>query len=183
MSTPHPAERPVRLRAMELVHDEKVLWQGRPSWRANLSHFVVWIPLALLPVIIAGLLRSNDTGTGLPYWEWLLISLVLVALVVARDVLSRYATMYVVSDQRLRVRRGILSRREQTARFERVQNVSISQSLIDRMLQVGAVEFDTAGTDQSDSNFRFTGISQPQELVRIVAQNSHHIGGAPTTGL
>lgn len=168
---------------MELVNDERILWQGRPSWRSQLSFYVVAIPLALLPAIIAGLLRANDTGTGLDYWQWSMISLVLVVLVIVYDFLRRYATFYVVSDQRLRVRQGILSRREQTARFERVQNVSISQSLVDRMLKVGAVEFDTAGTDQSDSNFRFRGIADPQNLVRIVAQHSRPGQDARTTGL
>ncbi len=168
---------------MDLVHDEKILWQGRPSWRAHLSYLAVSIPIALLPVIIAGLLRANDIGTGLPYWQWLFISLALVVLVIAYNVLQRYATFYVVSTQRLRVRQGILSRREQTARFERVQNVSISQTLLDRMLKVGAVQFDTAGTDQSDSNLNFAGISDPQELVRIVAQHSHPPTQPGTTGL
>lgn len=168
---------------MELVDGEKILWQGRPCWRAHLSYFLIWIPAALLPVIIAGLLTANDQGTGLAYWQWLLISLVLVALVIGYDALQRFATLYVVSDQRLRVRRGLLSRKEQTARFERVQNVSISQSLIDRMLKVGAVEFDTAGSDVSDSDFNFAGISDPQNLVRIVAENSAHHGEPHTAGL
>mgnify|MGYP001190401686 CR=1 FL=1 len=168
---------------MELVHDEKILWQGRPSWRSQLSFFILWIPIALLPVIIAGALRANDTGTGLDYWKWLLISLLLVVLVVVYDFLRRFATFYVVSNQRLRVRTGILSRREQTARFERVQNVSISQTLLDRMFRVGAVQFDTAGTDTSDSNLNFRGISDPQELVRIVAQYSHPGPDHRTTGL
>lgn len=168
---------------MELVNDERVLWQGRPSWRSQLSFFVVWIPLALLPAIIAGALTANDQGTGLAYGTWITISLVLVVLVIAYDYVRRYGTYYMVSDQRLRVRRGILSRREQTARFERVQNVNISQSLLDRMLKVGTVEFDTAGTDQGDATFRFYGISDPQQLVRIVAENSHATGEHRTTGL
>lgn len=168
---------------MELVNDERILWQGRPSWRAHLSYLIVWIPLALLPVIIAGIMLANDKDTGLPYWQWLLISLVLVVLVIAYNTLQRFATFYVVSTQRLRVRQGILSRREQTARFERIQNVSISQTLLDRMLKVGAVQFDTAGTDSSDSNLNFTGISDPQELVRIVAQHSHPGPESPTAGL
>ena len=168
---------------MELVHDERILWQGRPSWRSQMSFFILWVPVALLPVIIVGLLRANDIDTGLPYWQWLFISLVLAALVVVYDFLRRYATFYVVSNQRLRVRTGILSRREQTARFERVQNVSISQSLLDRMFKVGAVQFDTAGTDTSDSNLDFRGISDPQELVRIVAQHSHSGTNTRTTGL
>ena len=168
---------------MELVHDERVLWQGRPSWRSQLSFFIVWIPLALLPAIVSGALRAGDQDTGLPYWQWILISFVLAGLVVGFDFLKRYGTYYMVSDQRLRVRRGILSRREQTARFERVQNVNIAQSLLDRMLRVGTVEFDTAGTDQGDSSFRFFGIADPQQLVRIVAENSQAAEEHRTTGL
>jgi uncharacterized membrane protein YdbT with pleckstrin-like domain len=168
---------------MELVHDEKILWQGRPSWRSQLSFFMLWVPVALLPVIVAGLLRANDVGTGLPYWQWLFISLALVALVIGYDFLRRFATFYVVSNQRLRVRTGILSRREQTARFERVQNVSISQTLLDRVFKVGSVQFDTAGTDSSDSNLNFRGISDPQELVRVVAHHSRPKGEDQTAGL
>lgn len=157
---------------MDLLEGERILWQGRPSWRAHLSFFVVWIPLALLPVIVAGILEANDQDAGLPYWQWLMISLVLVVGVLVWDALQRYATLYVVTNQRLRVRRGILARREQTARFERVQNVNIAQSLIDRMVRVGTVEFDTAGSDVDDSGFTYDGIADPQRLVRIVAEHS-----------
>jgi uncharacterized membrane protein YdbT with pleckstrin-like domain len=157
---------------MELLQGERILWQGRPSWRSQLSFFVIWIPVALLPVIIAGLVRANDGDTGLPYWQWVLISLLLVVLVVAFDVLRRYATYYQVTNQRLRVRRGILARKEQTARFDRVQNVNISQSVMDRVMDVGAVDFDTAGTAEGSSQFRFEGIADPQRLVRIVGENT-----------
>lgn len=168
---------------MELLEGERILWQGRPSWRAHVSHFVVWIPLALLPVIIAGALRANDQDTGLPYDQWILISILLVIVVIAVDAIRRYATYYVVTTQRLRVRTGILSRHEQTARFDRVQNVAISQSLMDRLLKVGAVSFDTAGTDEQHSEFTFAGIADPQGLVRIVAENSLHPRAEPTVGL
>jgi len=170
---------------MDLLDGETILWQGRPSWRAHLSFFVTWIPLALVPVIIAGILTANDTGTGLPYGQWVLISLLLVVGVLIWDALQRYATYYVVTTQRLRVRKGILARKEQTARFERVQNVNISQSFLDRMMRVGSVEFDTAGSDIDDSGFNYSGIAEPQKLVRIVAEYSHQQRGADptTTGL
>ena len=59
-----------------------MLWQGRPSWRSNLSHFVVWVPIALLPAIIAGALTAKDQDTGLSYRTWISISIILVILVV-----------------------------------------------------------------------------------------------------
>jgi uncharacterized membrane protein YdbT with pleckstrin-like domain len=168
---------------MQLLEGEHVLWQGRPSWRSNVSHYVVWIPLALLPVIIAGAVTANDHGTGLPYPTWIGISIILVILVVGIDTIRRYATHYWITNQRLVVRRGILARREQTARFERIQNVSVTQSLMDRLLKVGAVSFDTAGTDERASDFTFRGISDPESVVRIVHENSLHPRAEPTLGL
>ena len=54
----------------------------------------------------------------------------------------------------------------QQTRLERVQNVNTEQSVLERVLQVGTVDFDTAGTD--DSEFRFVGIASPGSVVRFV---------------
>jgi uncharacterized membrane protein YdbT with pleckstrin-like domain len=159
---------------MELVEGESVLWQGRPCWRAQMSLFALWIPIALVPAILALVIGVDAT-------RWILLSIILVAGVILISTIVRYSTLYVLTDQRLRVRRGILSRKEKTARFDRIQNVSIDQSLLDRLFRVGAVNFETAGTDERDSGFNFLGISEPQQLVRIVAQYS--APGAHSSGL
>jgi uncharacterized membrane protein YdbT with pleckstrin-like domain len=166
-----------------LLEGERVLFRGHPSWRANIGYFLLWIPVALLPAIIAGLLRSGDDDTGLPYWQWILISIVLVGIVIAVDVIRRASTFYAVTTQRLRVRQGILARNEQTTRFDRIQNVNISQSLFDRLLNIGAVDFDTAGSGEEQADFVFRGISRPQRLVRIVAENSDLAGARHPSGL
>jgi len=54
----------------------------------------------------------------------------------------------------------------QQTRIDRVQNVNTDQSVIERLLQVGTVDFDTAGTD--DSEFKFAGVSQPEQVVEAV---------------
>ena len=61
--------------------------------------------------------------------------------------------------------------------------MSITQSLMDRLLKVGAVSFDTAGTDERASDFTFRGISDPESVVRIVHENSLHPRAEPTLGL
>jgi uncharacterized membrane protein YdbT with pleckstrin-like domain len=81
------------------------------------------------------------------------------------------------------VRQGLLSRDEQTARFDRIQNVNLSQSLMDRVLRVGAVDFDTAASGERASSFRFSGIADPQRLVRVVGENTVARGQAAATGL
>ncbi len=78
----------------------------------------------------------------------------------------RLSTRYAITNQRLTIRRGILSRNLQETRVERVQNVNTHQSLLDRLLRVGKVDFDTAGSD--DSDFTFDGVADPQQVVRAV---------------
>jgi uncharacterized membrane protein YdbT with pleckstrin-like domain len=46
---------------------------------------------------------------------------------------------------------------------DRIQNISTFQSPFDRILRCGTLDFDTAG-DDSDSDFAFRGVNNPQEL-------------------
>ena len=80
--------------------------------------------------------------------------------------LRRVSTKYLITSQRLRISRGIVSRKVQETRLERVQNVNYQQSVLDRVLRVGTVDFDTAGTD--DSEFRFEWVDGPEQVVRAV---------------
>ena len=68
-----------------------------------------------------------------------------------------------MTTQRLYIRRGILSKREQQTRIDRVQNVTLTSGCRDRILRAGTVDFDTAGSD--DSEFRFVGIASPSRVV------------------
>ena len=82
--------------------------------------------------------------------------------------LRRIATKYLITTQRLRISRGIVSKKVQETRLERVQNVNYEQGVLDRVLGVGTVDFDTAGTD--DSEFRFEWVNDPEQVVRAVDQ-------------
>ena len=71
-------------------------------------------------------------------------------------------------------------KREQQTRIERVQNVNTSQSFLERVLGVGVVDFDTAGTD--DSEFRFVGIADPGSVVVAVDRAQREAGAADGLG-
>jgi uncharacterized membrane protein YdbT with pleckstrin-like domain len=93
------------------------------------------------------------------------------ALVVLIGFIRRIATVYTITNQRLRIKRGILSKKVQQTRIDRVQNVNTDQSVVDRILRVGTVDFDTAGTD--DSDFTFRGVSSPGQVVQAVDRAQH----------
>ena len=69
------------------------------------------------------------------------------------------ATTYTITNRRLNIKRGIVSREIQETRLERVQNVNYRQSVYQRMMQIGDVDFDTAATD--DYNFIFVRRRRP----------------------
>jgi uncharacterized membrane protein YdbT with pleckstrin-like domain len=143
---------------MDLHPDEELVFEGHPSWRGLLSFYISGTLAALLVAVVVALIGGVALGVA--------VGVVLVAAVVLVGFVRRMATSYAVSNQRLYIRRGFLAKRVQQTRVDRVQNVNTSQTVVDRVLRVGTVDFDTAGTD--DSEFRFVGIADPEAVVAAV---------------
>lgn len=143
---------------MDLHPGEQVVFEGHPSWRALLSLYIGGVAACVAVGVIVGLVSGFVLGA--------VVAAVLVALLLAFGLVKRMSTTYLVSTQRLYIRRGLLSKRVQQTRIDRVQNVNTEQSLRERILRVGTVDFDTAGSD--DSEFRFVGIADPGAVVTAV---------------
>ena len=143
---------------MDMHPGEEIVFEGHPSWRGVLSFYVYGIGAVVIVGIVLGLLASSAVG--------LIVAVVGILAVVGVGFLKRMATHYVVTTQRLRIRRGIFAKKIQQTRIDRVQNVNTEQRVLDRILRVGTVDFDTAGTD--DSEFRFIGIADPGSVVDAV---------------
>ena len=150
---------------MELAADEKVIYQGHPSWRSILGFYIKGSLLAVLAGLIAALassLAEDDVKTN-----WVMAAVLGVLIVVLLvGWLRRLMTTYTISTRRLHIRRGLISRRNQETRLDRVQNVNTSQSVLERVLRVGTVDFDTAGGD--DYDFAFRGVSDPNHVAETV---------------
>jgi uncharacterized membrane protein YdbT with pleckstrin-like domain len=83
-----------------------------------------------------------------------------------------------ITSERLRIQRGIIARKVQQTEIARVQNVNTDQTVIQRILQVGTVDFDTAGT--TDSDFKFIGVNDPADVVTAV-DKAHNAPGSSLT--
>jgi uncharacterized membrane protein YdbT with pleckstrin-like domain len=150
--------------ALELHPNEHVIFDGHPSWRGTLSFYARGILGAAAGGAIAALVTT--IGSGFSSTTTILVFVVLAALVILAGFLFRMTTTYTITNQRLTIRRGVLSRHLQQTRVERVQNVNVDKSLVDRIMRVGQVDFDTAGAD--DSDFTFRGVANPDQVVRAV---------------
>jgi uncharacterized membrane protein YdbT with pleckstrin-like domain len=143
---------------MELHPGEVVVFEGHPSWRSVLGYYFLGVVGALCMGSGLSVIASAPLGVA--------VGVALFAVVIVIGVIRRWATDYMVSNQRLYIRRGILAKHVQQTRVDRVQNVNTNQSIGERLLRVGTVDFDTAGTD--DSDFRFVGIANPGSVAEAV---------------
>src|SRR3954462_13494969 len=143
---------------MDLHPPEGIVFWGHPPWGGVVSFYIYGIVAAVVTGIVVGLIAGSVIGSG--------VAVAGIVIVVVGGLLKRIATHYVVTTQRLRIRRGLLAKKIQQTRTDRIQNVYAPQRLIDRVLRVGTVDFDTAGSD--DSDFTFRGIANPDEAVGAV---------------
>lgn len=155
---------------MQPATDETILFEGHPSWRSIIGFYLKGLALAVLAGALAALvsrISEDHVKTG-----WVAVAVAVVfGLVLLVGLLKRIATTYTISDHRLHIKRGIVSRRVQETRLANVQNVNTSQGALQRILQVGTVDFDTAGTGNAD--FAFVGVANPDEVVQAVGRAQH----------
>jgi uncharacterized membrane protein YdbT with pleckstrin-like domain len=148
--------------SLNLSPGEQVIFQGHPSWRAILGFYLKGIVVAAIIGVIAKLFGASSATV-------FLIVLVVIGVTVLVGFIKRVATVYTITDRRLNIKRGIVSREVQETRLERVQNVNYRQSVYQRVMQIGDVDFDTAATDETN-DFIFSGVANPEDVVHRVDQ-------------
>ena len=115
--------------------------------------------------VLAGLVSAAVDGPVSVLWVVVAV-LAVFAAGAAAGYVRRRRTTYTITSERLTIRLGLVARELHETRLDRVQNVSSRQSVLERVLGIGTVDFDTAGGAAFD--FRFTGVADPQGIVRTV---------------
>lgn len=149
---------------MDLYDGETILFEGHPSWRSALIFFVQGF---LIAVIVGAALWF-----AVAHWAGVLGFVAVAVATIGISVLVRSATDYAITNERLHIRRGIVSRKIQETRLGRVQNVTVNQTVWERILFIGRAEFDTASDQEND--FVFAGIANPDQ-VRAAVDKAHRL--------
>src|SRR5437763_12666475 len=88
---------------------EEVLFHGHPSWRSMPGFHVKGLLGAVLVGAIAGLISALVDGRVQVTWVIVAV-LVVFAAVLGRGLIRRVQTNYTVTDQRLTIERGLMTR-------------------------------------------------------------------------
>jgi uncharacterized membrane protein YdbT with pleckstrin-like domain len=151
---------------------EEVFFHGHPSWRSMLAFYLRGLLTAIVAGVISGVVTRIANGGVQAGWVGTAV-LVIFLVVLLWGLIRRISTTYTITNRRLTIRSGLLSREMHETRLERVQNVNYRQRLFERVLRVGTVDFDTAGGASYD--FKFRGVDDPAQIVRTVDKALHEL--------
>ena len=131
---------------------ERVLYETRPKLVINMkSMFIKLVILILLlhffgPIVSAAAsLQSYLVNfVQVPLVEAVTVLFLLIILVlllwIIWDVLSWRAILYILTDRRVMVKRGLIRKERVYMHYNKIQDISASQSLAERILRSGDIE-------------------------------------------
>jgi uncharacterized membrane protein YdbT with pleckstrin-like domain len=132
----------------------------RPAWSYQ------WPAIgAILLLAVAGMTASVWVGLYASGQVARLLVIALIALAVYLVLLviyRRYAWRYTVNTERIESTHGLVARNVRSIRVRDLRNINVRQSFMQRLLNVGDVEFSSAGG--ADVEVTFYGVPNPVGL-------------------
>ena len=145
----------------EKAEARKMLYEGNPSWKAFLGHYLIAIFLAVAIMSI----KSMIDGSGAPLMTKTLnvvVPLAAAAIYLFGLTLYRKSIKFRVSNANIEYERGILSKRIDVTPLWRVRDVSYKQNLVDRILGIAHIE--VVAADASTPSFEIVGLPASRQL-------------------
>ena len=138
--------------------EEEVIWEGSPNLAAFYGFYVVGgLALALAAVVAANL--------GLPLWTWGIV-LPFCSAMFLLPLLFQRAWRFAVTSWAVRSEFSLFVHRRSEAPLRKITDIVVNQGFIDRLLRIGEVRFDTAGTPFPGVSF--WGVRDPSEVAEKI---------------
>jgi uncharacterized membrane protein YdbT with pleckstrin-like domain len=128
------------------------------------QHWIVMIKPLLLPIALVVLVLLLDLFKTIPSDYRLLSTLVVVAILGLALIavwVGWNSRSFTVTDRRVILDTGVVSRASKVIALDRVQDISTNQSLLGRMLGYGRIEIDSAGASGAEV---LSALPQPQRF-------------------
>lgn len=123
-----------------LAEDETVVLETHPHWKV----LVVPVFELLVVLAVAGFLLGAIEETW-ARWTTVGVGLLLVLILFLVPFLRWRTTMFVITTKRVVTREGILTRSGRDVPLNRINDVSFSHNLLERLLRCGTLTVESAG--------------------------------------
>ena len=147
--------------APEPKGDRKMLYEGNPSWKAYLGHYLA---AGFFAVVVIAIKNMID-GSGAPVMSKVLsivIPLAAAAIYLFGLTMYRKSIKFRVSNTAIEYERGLLSKRIDVTQLWRVRDVSYKQNLVDRILGIAHIE--VVSSDATQPTFEIVGLPASRQL-------------------
>lgn len=146
--------------------EELMIWRGSPSQWLNFRVFLLCGALGLLLLAGIGLAATAGGaplgGAQIPLIAALSVALLVVLLVAFKRYLDIRCRLYEVSSERVRITRGILSKRSDGLELYRVDDTLLFQPVLLRMVGKGHVQLVTS--DRTNPTVMIEAVPEPRWL-------------------
>ena len=161
-TTPGAADRPHR----PTDDAETVYFEGSPLLRAELGSVAAW-GLAGVVVLAAVALNVTRWHAAVPGWAYAAAVVVAVLFLLVPSLLRR-TLKYRITNYRIDVARGLLSRTTDTMELWHVEDLRLRQSLLGRMTNVGTIT--VISHDDTTPSLVLDGLPAPATIFRELEQ-------------
>jgi uncharacterized membrane protein YdbT with pleckstrin-like domain len=146
-----------------LRQDEQVALDLQPHWWFFAKQIGMGLGLILLIGLIFGFLGGGDTRDVATY-AWAIVVLGY-AIWLAIKYLDWRFTHFVVTDQRVIFRTGVLAKRGVEIPLNRINNINFRQRIFERFIGAGNLEIESAGKDGQST---FTDVRHPDGVQHVI---------------
>lgn len=123
-------------------------------------------------LLLVGLFASFSLLTGIPTWIAVLLGLALL-LIPAYYHIKRKMVTYTLTDNTIEIDSGLISRTTRNVPLRRIQDVTVSASVMQRMLGFGSVVIDNASED--GGKVVLENINTPREYADILLKQMRRL--------
>lgn len=149
-----------------LASNEQIVYESRKHWVAPLMSTITGSVLTIvgLAAVFGQLLVDNSFLSSLFLWGGVLALLVGLVMLAAA-VVSWWSEHYLVTNQKVMKVAGIMRKTAEGSALEKINDITISQSLLGRWLGYGTLRVLTAA---DESNLNYTAMRDPMAFRKAV---------------
>lgn len=148
---------------------EQIYYQGSPLVRAEMAKGWIWVLLGLVvfagPIVFRVLSKQGENQFA---WWWFLVFAGIGVILILIPWIKTKTVSYKITNYRIDVERGIIGRRIDTMELWHVEDISLTQTVLERILGVGSVI--VISHDETMPRLAMRGLPNPRPLFDTLKQ-------------
>jgi uncharacterized membrane protein YdbT with pleckstrin-like domain len=157
-----------------LTSDEEIVLDTRPHWIALVGP--VAITVLLIAGVVAALVSIHGSGGGKGILRWIVVIVALVVFIAypVRRFVQWATSHFVVTNERLIHRSGLLAKRSMEVPLNRINDVRFQQSVLERIIGAGDLIVESAGERGQEV---FDDVRHPEEVQKVIYERAEAYQG------